>query len=180
LEAAQQSLSPRDRPSSWIKLPFIKNRFSAKKITSSLREANLGVVFSGGKSLHSNLPSLYPSRPKLDQRNVIYEIPFSPPSLAVYTGQTKRPLLKRIEEHARDIRRHAASSSLASYCASSGETPDFVNTKIIARSPFINDRLIKENLGRMLNYRHAISKINPINFRPPIKNFAGIYASSFS
>ncbi len=175
-----KSSPPRDRPSSWIKLPFIKNRFSNKKITTSLRDANLGVVFSGGKSLHSKLPSLYPSRPKLEQRNVVYEIPFTPPSLAVYTGQTKRPLLLRLEEHARDIRRRTASSSLASFCASSGQTPDFANTKIIARSPFKNHRLIKENLGRMLHYRHAISKINPLNFRPPIKNFAGIYASSFS
>ena len=115
----------------------------------------------------------------LEERGVVYQIPFQEPSKNVYTGQTKRPLAIRVGEHMSQVRRgDSARSSLAEHCLISAETPDFERVKIIARAPNYRKRIIYESLGRFISYSRAVSKMNPILLKPAIKNFSGFYASS--
>jgi len=144
-----------------------------------MADINLGVVYTGGKALKTVLPSLYPRVPPMEEKNVVYEIPYLAPSKAVYTGQTGRTLLKRITEHAADLNRGSPNSSLVAFCNTSGSSPDFASTRIVTRAASKRARLISENTARFLHYENAVSKTNPIRLRPPIKNFAGIIASSY-
>src|SRR5713101_6008482 len=173
--------TPRNpRPQEWVKLPYIKEPRARNAITNSLLEADIGAVYTGGKSLKTILPSLYPSLPAMDQRNVIYDIPFEPPSSGIYTGQSGRTLYKRLAEHASDLRRNSPASSLVAYCNETGATPDFSRTRIITRAATIRARLLNESVVRDLHLEKAVSKINPIRLRPPTRNFAGIYSSSLN
>ena len=168
---------PISRPREWVKLPHVKDQRVRQQITKNLLDNNLGVVFSGGRNLKSFLPSLYPSIPPLDQRNVVYDIPLEAPSSCVYTGQTGRSLKIRLNEHANDLRRGNTASSLTTHCINTGSTPDFARTRIITRGYSKRERLLKESITRSLHYERSISKTHPMTLRPPARNFAGIYAS---
>src|SRR5713101_4784622 len=165
-------------PRGWVKLPFISNRNVTKVVTSIFRDADLGTVFSSGTKLKSMVPSLYRRKLVTEERNVVYQVPFLPPCDAVYTGQTLRPLAIRLSEHEGAIRRQETNrSSIAEYCVRTGFSPDFGNTKIIARSQTKRGRSIKESIARYIKYQRDISKINPILLKAPIRDFAGLYAN---
>ena len=173
-----QGVRGRNQPSDWVKLPYIQNSKATSKIKGAFRNANIGTVFVGGKSLKSALPSIFNKKVLGEERNVVYQLPFMEPSTSLYTGQTKRPLAIRMDEHRGAIRRgETTRSSLAEHCARTGDRPDFNSVKIISRSRFKSHRLINESLSRDINYRKAISKINPIILKPAIRNFSGFYNS---
>src|SRR5713101_9277362 len=104
----------------------------------------------------------------LDKHRVVYNIPFEPPCQQIYTGQTRRALKTRLYEHARDVANHAPSSSMASFCESTGAIPAFDRVSIRGQGDSKWSRLRKESLIRAFHNQFAVSKINLVLMKPPI------------
>lgn len=131
---------------------YIPGLIGNKTLRSTITNKNNNICFAyrANLTLSSIFTKTKTPTEKLQQNNVVYEVPCKGDNNnvcnLVYIGTTKRALQMRMSEHMTDIEKRKAKTALSQHTIETGHTADFDNIKIIDKEKREKTRMTLESL----------------------------------
>ena len=147
-----------------INIPYIKG--TSENIKRICQQYNIRVSYGKFRTLRSVVTKVKPSIDKLHTKNCVYNIVCT--CGMSYTGETKRPLTVRIEEHKKAVAKgETHKSKLAEHIwnANGEHVPLWNDVKIVDRERCWKERKLKETAHIILSptcISQTSAELNPM------------------
>lgn len=129
---------------------YIPGLTDNKNIRSAIDKNDMSFAYKPNKTLSAIFTNTKTPINKLQQNNVVYEIPCKGDNNnscdLVYIGTTKRNLETRMGEHNSDINKNKESTALSQHILQTKHKPDFDNIRILDKVNNVRKRYTTESL----------------------------------